>query len=63
MHILRKKRDMHFIMIPVMPTLEGAQIVPVKVKYFQIVSNETKITLKTRIRTKEQAEASAEVRL
>jgi len=54
---------MHFIMIPVMPTLECAQIVPVKVKYFQIVSNETKITLKTRIRTKEQAEESAEVRL
>ena len=43
--------------------IDCAQIVPVKVKYFQIVSNETKITLKTRIRTKEQAEASAEVRL
>ena len=54
---------MHFIMISVRPMLQCAQIVTVKFKYFQIAPNETKITLKTRIRTKEQAEASAEFHL
>jgi hypothetical protein len=32
MHISREKRDMHFLMIPFMPILYCAQIVPAKVK-------------------------------
>ena len=47
MHILEKKREnCIFFMIPIMHLVDCAQIVPAKVKYFQIVPNETKSWLK-----------------
>ena len=37
---------MNCFMIPFLPKQNCAQIVPVKVKYFQMVPNETKNTMK-----------------
>ena len=42
MHILTKNRENVFFLTPFMHLLDCAQIVPIKVKYFQIVPNETK---------------------
>ena len=46
MHIDKKNERNAFFLTPFMPLLKCAQIVPVKVKYFQMVPNETKNRMK-----------------
>jgi len=46
MHSYKENERNAFFLTPFMPLLKCAQIVPVKVKYFQMVPNETKSKLK-----------------
>ena len=46
MHILRENEEKCIFLTSFTPMLDCAQIVPVKVKYFQIFQNETKSYLK-----------------
>jgi len=46
MHIYKENERNAFFLTPFMPLLNCAQIVPVKVKYFQTVPNETKNSFK-----------------
>ncbi len=46
MHIFKENERNAFFLAPFTPLLKCAQIVPVKVKYFQTVPNETKNKMK-----------------